>query len=285
MAGFASLTNVRDHYRLGKVKSFLVQKDVSLVSSNDTIDFWSGAGMFVGTFPGAGLGSAAALSRTSDGSFLQQLPLSSSMRSHIFRVGILQNQAAVNIEEQESWFLLYDRLAHATVAVSQSTGSFSPVIDGTARLASGEGAMIIVTATNALGTGTNTFTLTYTNQAGTGSRVTGSVTTNASQLAGRLVYGNSWIPFVDLQAGDTGARTITDWTLSSGTQTGNCSVALIKPLAWFSSTTVNCPQFKNLILNPFAWPIVHDDAALNLLAAFNDSGTQVLQLAVDLGEL
>ena len=128
--------------------------------------------------------------------------------------------------------ILVDRIADCQIAHNEASGNFTG-LDATSRLnaatAPGSGAMIWLEVTSGLSAGSNTLNFTYTNQLGTGSRVTPNFSTVASTAAQKNPCGSVlWLP---LQSGDTGVRSIESVTLVGGTATGNINVCLVRPLA------------------------------------------------------
>lgn len=87
-------------------------------------------------------------------------------------------------------------------------------------------------------TGAGTFTVTYTNQAGTQNRVTPVHYGVAAQPAGALVSANGNTagasPFLALQSGDTGVRSVqsVNFSVANG---GLAAVVLVRPLLTFAS--------------------------------------------------
>jgi hypothetical protein len=107
------------------------------------------------------------------------------------------------------------------------------------RYTSGEGVMAGIVIFTQIGNGFVTFTVSYTNQAGTSGRI--STATQIGQTNFR--EANIFIP-IPLQAGDTGVRSVESVTLSGTTGgAGNFGVCLYKPLAMisFERTTGQAP--------------------------------------------
>lgn len=132
--------------------------------------------------------------------------------------------------------MLLDRLWHNdSIAETTTTGQTVTSATWPARdrdgTTNGEGVMIAIevsTATTNAGAVTNT-TLTYTNQAGTGSR-TGTISSfPATSVAG------TFVPF-QLAAGDTGVRSIQ--TLTLGTSYGGGTIHLV---AYRMIARIDCP--------------------------------------------
>lgn len=132
--------------------------------------------------------------------------------------------------------LLCDRLSHqgglvGNLATTQTTNLPTAALP---RYTTGVGVhagLIIQTAIGATGT---TFTVSYTNQAGTAGR-----TSKPSQI-GTSVRRGAWIFIpITLADGDTGVRSVESVTLAATTGTaGDIGVVLYKPLFLFPSWTV-----------------------------------------------
>lgn len=166
-------------------------------------------------------------------------------------------------------YYLVDRLAHANLSIVQADGNFSPAIDGTDRLAAGEGGVIWCEVTTALSAAANVFTLGYTNQAGTSGRTTAQVTTVASTAIGKAPYAP--YSFIPLQSGDTGVRTIDSWDLVSGAATGNMNICLGKIIASIPYQSLGTEkEFFNDIPS---LPPIHSSACLNLLSTMENTST------------
>lgn len=226
MVGFATFQAYKD--AVGTSGRFrTVHKVPTTQVANVPQTFWRHAGMpAAGTVPTVGLGGAVKTDKDTVGA-IETINAAAGENNYLARVRVDRATATVLTP---GTYILCDRLAHANVAHNQATGAFSPVIDGTDRLNAGEGAMILLEVTTALSAASNTITLTYTNQDDLGGQVTQNIVTVASSIVDRVPYAD--YIWVNLQAGDRGARTITNWTLVSGTGTGNITIALVRPLAW-----------------------------------------------------
>lgn len=107
------------------------------------------------------------------------------------------------------------------------------------RYADGNGVMVMAVAQSASST-VGTFTMTYTNQNGDTGRVSAPTFTKILAGGGVLVSSTSSVaagsqPFVQLQAGDTGVRSIQSVTFSAAGG-GLMALVLVKPLFHFYST-------------------------------------------------
>lgn len=119
-----------------------------------------------------------------------------------------------------------------------------------------------------------TFTVTYTNSAGVGSRVTPNVVENAATSNGVLInssltsttaQSNSTGAFITLQAGDKGVRSVQSVQMNGTGDVGLFSLVLVKPLASFSIRGIDAPVEVDYVKDFGLTPIIQDDAFLNFL--------------------
>ena len=91
----------------------------------------------------------------------------------------------------------------------------------------------VVAVAQSAGSAIGTFTFTYTNQGGTPGRTSPANRTFATAGGGQIVgaggAGASYYPFLDLQAGDTGVRSIESVTMSVAGG-GLMALVIVKPL-------------------------------------------------------
>ena len=125
-------------------------------------------------------------------------------------------------------YIICDRLVHSgglsgIVTTAQTTNLPTAALT---RYTSGEGVMIGLTLYSNTGSTATTVTAVYTNQAGTGSRVTTAVVFGSTgfNAAPRMIL-------LPLQAGDSGVQSVQSVTVLATTGTaGNFGVTLFKPL-------------------------------------------------------
>ena len=125
-------------------------------------------------------------------------------------------------------------------------------------------------------TGGQTFTVSYTNQDGVAGR-----TTNVATMAGQSVNGtilNSHQaaaaytnngPFLSLQAGDSGVRSVESVTIGGIGDVGLFSLVLVKPLASIALRGIDAPTEIDYLTDMASLPEIEDDAYLNFLALPN----------------
>lgn len=146
------------------------------------------------------------------------------------------------------------------------------ILDNTAplpRYASGEGVRMMAVSV-AGRTGGQSFTVSYTNSAGVAGRTTGPVVQNSVSLIGSIVTSDranaaARGPFLPLQAGDTGVRSIDSVTMAD-VDVGLFTLVLVKPLAQLQLRGVDAPVEANYLTDFGQLPTIVDDAYLNFLA-------------------
>ena len=120
-------------------------------------------------------------------------------------------------------------------------------------------------------TGGQTFFVRYTNQDGVSGRqtpqhlmttqiVNGTIITSAGSAA------NSRAPFMALQEGDSGVRTVDSIVFEGVGDIGLISIALVKPIAETYIRGIDAPSERDFSMDAGSLPIIEDDAYLNLLA-------------------
>lgn len=143
------------------------------------------------------------------------------------------------------------------------------------RYTDGEGVQMMA-VTIASRTGGQSFSVSYTNSDGTAGRTTPQVVQNAVAAPGTVTtsatatVGTSGGPFIPLQAGDSGVRSVESVTMS-GSDTGFFALVLVKPIAQSVIRGIDAPYEKDMLLMGSELERVQDDAFLTLLAMPNGS--------------
>jgi hypothetical protein len=125
-------------------------------------------------------------------------------------------------------------------------------------------------------TGGQQFQVTYTNSDGVAGRITPPVTQNAAAAPGTITTSatatnnSSPSPFIPLQDGDSGVRSIESVTML-GSDTGFFALVLVKPLAQTVVRGVDAPYDKDMLLLASELEQIQNDAYLSLLALPNGS--------------
>jgi len=255
MPGFANLDEVINAVSVNLTLQKLIwgKTTPGTTAVNIPHTLWTSTGIpGAGANPAAGLAGAVKCSGATVGAMLYTNPTGPATM-HILSAGATCYQGGSG----SLW--LVDRLAHANISNVQATGAFNPVIDGTDRLAAGEGGMIILEVTTALTGTASTRTFTYTNEAGT-SHTTPTMTTVASSLAGCVPYAQAmWMP---LLAGDKGVRTITNTTYGAGGTAGNYNVVIVKPILSIPVPLVCSWTDRDCVVEMPSLPQIKDNSCL-----------------------
>lgn len=125
--------------------------------------------------------------------------------------------------------------------------------------------------------GGQTLQITYTNQDGVSGRVTPLIMcNNTSAVTGSLmntsgtlaIQGSS--PFLPLQGGDTGVRSVQSVCMISGVDTGIFALVLVKPLATTCFYDASTVSYKNHVSDSgLVPPKIENDAYINFIIVSN----------------
>lgn len=135
-------------------------------------------------------------------------------------------------------------------------------------------AFMVATALTGTPTGTPVMTMSYTNQAGTAGRALGATvnfTAGAAnvptpgKIAHSGVAANNFAPFLPLQSGDTGIRSVQSVTMSTnygGATTITGALVLAKPLLTVPIVTLGVAGERNTVMQLPSLPKIEDGACL-----------------------
>lgn len=234
------------------------------------------AGSFIdlltaGGFPPAGVapatGNGTTYDRTTQGAF----PITNAGSGKTLTIGLMTGYGTA-----AGTLVLYDRLwavsgYSGTVTTPQGPGT-PPTLP---RYTTGDLVECWMEVYTALGATSTTATLSYTNQAGTSGR-SGTLTVPASMGANRM------LPF-NLQAGDSGVRTIANVTLAASTGTaGNFGLTLLRRIAEIPIIVAHTgPQ-----IDPFFCGLADlpNDSSLYFMVLVSGTSTPVLTGRLVIGE-
>lgn len=161
-------------------------------------------------------------------------------------------------------YLLY----YPTIDMSETA---EQEMDNTAtlpRYTDGAGVQMMAVLT-AGGVGGEYFQVRYTNQDGVAGRLTPLIRQGTSTVNGTIVHGapttaNMTGPFMPLQEGDTGVRSIQGVTQQVA-DTGLFSIILVKPLLQTQIRELNTPYEKDPFIQSGILPEIQDDAFLSFV--------------------
>lgn len=194
---------------------------------------WSSTFRAAGTPPAgtySNIPGGAAPDETNAGAISSLLSFAGSATDYLISFGMVSSS-------QINCLLLVD-LVVAAGNISATTAS-SQTVNTTAltRYTNGEGLNMTFDVTTPLGTSTPTMTITYTNQAGTGSRTVTTAAMTASAIAQRLMP--TGVPFTGFQSGDFGVRSVQSVQLSGTMTAGVMALNIWKQLAIFPGSVAN----------------------------------------------
>lgn len=117
--------------------------------------------------------------------------------------------------------------------------------------------------------GGQTFQVNYTNSDGVAGRTSRTVTMCTQAVNGTIVTSSPAVngsggPFIPLQAGDSGVRSIEGVTMN-GEDVGVFTMVLIKPLADISLRGIDAPVEVDYLIDRPSLPRIYDDAYLNFI--------------------
>lgn len=141
------------------------------------------------------------------------------------------------------------------------------------RYTDGEGVRMMAVLVAPHGLAGDTFTVTYTNQDGVAGRVTPAhtmttaVAVNGTILTTQTAGAGRFGPFMTLQAGDTGVRSIEAVQCTAGTDVGLFTLVLVRPLSQWTMRGVDAPTEVDPFLDVgCSIPVIVDDAYLNIIS-------------------
>jgi len=157
--------------------------------------------------------------------------------------------------------------------VTSTTTITAQTLDNTVtipRYTTGAGVQAFMFANNAtpLGAATPNLSINYTNQAGTAGRATPTTLPIGKTAAanGLILYSGTgsgkYGPFMPLQGGDSGIRSIQSVTISASYVSGEFSIALCKPLLTLPITTLGVASERDLVNQMPSLPQIVDGACL-----------------------
>ena len=122
-------------------------------------------------------------------------------------------------------------------------------------------------------TGGQPFIVNYTNQDGVAGRVTTSVLMSTQAVNGTILCSQNGGatyphagPFLPLQNGDTGVRSVQSVTIGGVGDVGLFALVLVKPLASISLYETTAASETDYLVDASSLPVIEDDAYLNFIA-------------------
>lgn len=140
---------------------------------------------------------------------------------------------------------------------------------GLSRYTDGAGVQAFLTPSTVMGAATPSLSIGYTNSAGTASRATPATLPigNTAAAVTSIVYSGTgsgkFGPFMPLQAGDAGIRSVQSVNLSASYVSGVLNLVLCKPLMTLPITTLGVTAERDLVNQFMSMPKIYDDACLS----------------------
>lgn len=140
------------------------------------------------------------------------------------------------------------------------------------RYTSGEGVRIMPVVQNPHALAGAEFQVGYTNSRGVAGHITSPARIGVANVAGGLLSADSngvgrFAPFLPLQTGDTGVRSIEDVTINTIGDVGTFALVLVKPLMTIALKGVDAAVEVDAFMHQGGTaPVIQDDAYLNLVA-------------------
>lgn len=139
------------------------------------------------------------------------------------------------------------------------------------RYTNGAGCRAFLRVLSTTGATAHNLSMTYTNQAGTGSRTLPlTVACTASAIVPHITHSglaaNNYGPFLPLQSGDTGIKSIESVQLSAASASAStAALCIVKPIATLPLTTLGVAAERDLMNQLPSLPQIKDGACLTWL--------------------
>ena len=265
MAGFKTIGEVIDSELDGKVRNYVWRKTPSQAT---TAGLWFDTSMSPGKpEPQYYIGSilTSTLLRQSTDGGLYHGPNVSPSEKYLRRITTMANvTTALPMNSILCDYLMF----YPFIDEGSTDEQFMINSTSLSRYTDGKGVQIMPVITNA-GTGGQQFFVNYTNSDGVSGRISQTVTQNTSTAVGAIMGSNTAIvnasnPFIGLQSGDSGVRSIESVTML-GPDTGLFALVLVKPLVQTCFREVTVPYEKDFLVPTTDVVKIYDDAFLSFL--------------------
>lgn len=241
--------------------------DLSMSPGNPVPNFYAAAPLI-----------GKALAQSTDGGLFHGATPGGTYTKHLRRImGLTVTTTAVPLPCILLDYLLYYPFVDMSVTDAQDM----IVGDALPRYTTGAGVQIMAVEV-ASQIGGVSFFVTYTNSDGVAGRTSSTVTCNTQTVNGTIISTAPATlgcagPFIPLQAGDSGVRSIETCTFLTG-DVGLISLVLVKPLASFAIYDITGPAERDMILDGVQLPEIKSDAYLNLICYPSGtlSGAQIM---------
>lgn len=271
MPGFNSIKDYVDAELDGKIRQFSFRKSPTQAT---TAGLWFDLSMSPGNpvpqYYAASPLISVQMKQSTDGGLFHGANTNSSKW---LKSTLLMSNSATGLPMP---FILCDYLLYYPF-IDEGTTDPQPLTNSVSlpRWTDGKGVMMMAVSV-AGRTGGQTFNITYTNQDGVAGRTTQTVIQNSATAIGTIVTSATATngaagPFIPLQRGDTGVRSIESVQMISGPDVGLFTLVLVKPLITSQILEQTAPTEEALLIEKASLPEIKDDAYLNWLCMPNGS--------------
>ena len=271
MPGFNSIKDYVDAELDGKIRQFSFRKSPTQAT---TAGLWFDLSMSPGNpvpqYYAASPLISVQMKQSTDGGLFHGANTNSSKW---LKSTLLMSNSATGLPMP---FILCDYLLYYPF-IDEGTTDPQPLTNSVSlpRWTDGKGVMMMAVSV-AGRTGGQTFNITYTNQDGVAGRTTQTVIQNSATAIGTIVTSATATngaagPFIPLQRGDTGVRSIESVKMISGPDVGLFTLVLVKPLITSQILEQTAPTEEALLIEKASLPEIKDDAYLNWLCMPNGS--------------
>lgn len=276
MAGFANIAEIADAEIAGKVKDVWFRKTPAVVTvTGSWYDYSMAPGTPLPQYYAAAPLESKVMTRTLNGGLHHSGNVSPATKYLRRIMAMCVTAAGVPQRIYLLDYLMFYPFCDmgGTDAQAMNVGVDTPAV--LTRYVTGDGVMILPVLVAPHAVAGDSFFVTYTSSTGTNGtagRVTplhtmntvcavnGTILTTSRAGAGR--FG----PFMSLQAGDKGVRSIQSVQCTAGTDIGLFTLVLVKPLAEFTIRGIDAPTEKDFLLDAGKMPVIYDDAYLNFIS-------------------
>lgn len=251
----------------GRVRNYVWRKTPSQAS---TAGIWFDTSMSPGNPPAqyyiGGILSATVLARSTDGGLYHGANVSPSTKYLRSVTAMTSTATALPMPMILCDYLMVYPFVDMSLTDQQDMTNTNVLT----RYTDGKGVQVMAVLTNA-GVGGQSFFFTYTNSDGVSGRISKTVQMNTATAIGTIVTSDistadrSGNPFIGLQDGDSGVRSIQSVTML-GADVGLFALVLVKPLLWTAVNETTAPYEKDALLIGGEIPRIYDDAFLGFLA-------------------
>lgn len=267
MPGFASIQEMVDAELNGAVRYSTWRKTPNQVTASG---FWFDLSMSPGNpapqYYAATPVTAARLAQSTDGGIFHGGVVSPARKFITRLTALTVTAAAVPMSMILCDYLLYYPFideGEDTVAQTMVNTNTIP------RYTDGAGVRMMAVAVAGHVGGGPSFFVEYTNSAGVAGRISATVTLNTQVVNGTILTtapatAGCFGPFIPLQTGDTGVRSI-DTVRMNTPDSGLFTLVLVKPLAQMSIRGIDAPVEVNYLTDFAQLPRIYDDAYLNFI--------------------